>query len=168
MRGIAPSPNPVVANNGELAHQHWWDDRTRRGNEYLVGKREMVRQGYVTPKMLHTWERMVAKDEKHRQQYERAKSQLWADCPPELNFSQFFTRVLEIDDDKFAPTMIAVFRFLHPNEDRVLTLREMALLMGYPITWKFHQLRVGFAIQGVPVANGRWVADRLLKVVGRR
>lgn len=169
LKGVEPSPEPVVANNGQRAYQHWWIERTRKGNPYLAGRRQMFRDGYVTPKQLETWRRMAEKDPgKHGRAYEANKAKLWADCPPELNFSQFFTRLLVLDYDTYAPTMIAVDRFVHPEEDRVLTLREMALLMGYPLDWQFHQLRTHFAIQGVPVGNGRWVADRLLKVVGMR
>lgn len=40
--------------------------------------------------------------------------------------------------DKLAPTIKGLGRFVHPDEDRLLTPREHARLMGYPDDYVFH------------------------------
>ncbi|MFA5862302.1 MAG: DNA cytosine methyltransferase, partial [Candidatus Thermoplasmatota archaeon] len=40
--------------------------------------------------------------------------------------------------DKLAPTVKGLGRFVHPIEDRLLTPREHARLMGYPDDYVFH------------------------------
>jgi DNA (cytosine-5)-methyltransferase 1 len=52
-------------------------------------------------------------------------------------------------------------RYVHPTENRVLTLREGARLQGIPDSWEFHGDRMSIARQignGVPLPLGRAVA----------
>lgn len=56
-------------------------------------------------------------------------------------------------------------RYLHPTENRVVTLREGARLQGIPDTWEFHGDRSSIARQignGVPLALGRAVAQTVI------
>lgn len=58
-------------------------------------------------------------------------------------------------------------RYIHPTEDRVLTLREGARLQGIPEHWKFHGDRMSIARQignGVPLALGRAIAKEVAKL----
>ena len=55
-------------------------------------------------------------------------------------------------------------RYIHPTEDRVLTLREGARLQGIPDDWSFHGDRMSIARQignGVPLALGRAIAAEI-------
>lgn len=56
-------------------------------------------------------------------------------------------------------------RYLHPSEDRVLSLREGARLQGVPDHWKFFGHRTAITRQignGVPLPLGRQVAKQVL------
>jgi len=43
--------------------------------------------------------------------------------------------------DQLAPTVKGLSRFIHPEDDRILTVREHARLMGYPDDYVFHGSR---------------------------
>lgn len=61
-------------------------------------------------------------------------------------------------------------RYVHPTENRVLTLREGARLQGIPENWRFHGDRTSIARQignGVPLALGRAVAREVAKLFDR-
>jgi DNA (cytosine-5)-methyltransferase 1 len=45
--------------------------------------------------------------------------------------------LIRLDPKKIAPTVLGSSRFVHPFEDRFLTVREQARLMGYPDTHVF-------------------------------
>lgn len=58
-------------------------------------------------------------------------------------------------------------RYIHPTEDRVITLREGARLQGIPDSWRFSGDMTSVARQignGVPIALGRAVADQVAKL----
>lgn len=78
-----------------------------------------------------------------------------------------------IDPDSPANTLRCSFqnaskgRYVHPTEDRVLTLREGARLQGIPDSWNFHGDRTSIARQignGVPLALGRAVAGSVARL----
>lgn len=49
-----------------------------------------------------------------------------------------------LDPAKLSPTVTrSGYRdFIHPYEDRMLTVRELATLQSFPITWEFHGVRL--------------------------
>jgi len=58
-------------------------------------------------------------------------------------------------------------RYVHPTENRVLTLREGARLQGIPDEWQFHGDRMSIARQignGVPLALGQAIAASVAKL----
>ena len=58
-------------------------------------------------------------------------------------------------------------RYVHPTENRVLTLREGARLQGIPEHWEFEGDRMSIARQignGVPIALGRAVSAEIAKL----
>jgi DNA (cytosine-5)-methyltransferase 1 len=58
-------------------------------------------------------------------------------------------------------------RYVHPTENRVLTLREGARLQGIPDDWQFHGDRKSIARQignGVPLALGQAIAAEVIRL----
>jgi len=49
-----------------------------------------------------------------------------------------YKQYIRLHPGKQAPTVMGKSRFIHPYEDRLLTVREQARLMGYPDTHVFH------------------------------
>jgi site-specific DNA-cytosine methylase len=91
---------------------------------------------------------------------------LWAECPPELNQSQTFKNMVMVAPNEVAPTVIGEWRYLHWEDDRLLTMRELATLMGYPDDWQFHAPDPKIIARGVPINNAYWAALRLRKLGG--
>lgn len=98
-------------------------------------------------------------------------------CPPSwLRMGAQATDVWgRMDLDAPANTLRCAFqnaskgRYVHPTEDRVLTLREGARLQGIPEHWEFHGDRSSIARQignGVPIALGRAVSWEIAKLFG--
>ncbi len=72
-----------------------------------------------------------------------------------------YTNLVRLHPYKLAPTVMGSSRFVHPFEDRLLTVREHARLMGFPDDHVFHGGRdVQFSEVGeaVPVPLARFVA----------
>ena len=81
-----------------------------------------------------------------------------------------------MDPDKPANTLRCTFqnpskgRYLHPTEDRVLSLREGARLQGVPDDWTFVGKPYPVARQignGVPVPLARAVATQVMALTQR-
>lgn len=114
----------------------------------------------------------------------------WLDWPPELrspchqrttgaSFQAFYGRM---EWDKPSPTITTQFfnpgtgRFGHPEQDRTITLREAAMLQGFPRHYQFlpaeckpMQKVVGRLIgNAVPPAFGRAVGRELIRSVNNR
>jgi DNA (cytosine-5)-methyltransferase 1 len=96
-------------------------------------------------------------------------------CPPSwLRMGAQATDVWgRMDLDSPANTLRCSFqnaskgRYVHPNQHRVLTLREGARLQGVPDSWQFHGDRKSVARQignGVPIPLGRAVASAVAKL----
>ena len=70
--------------------------------------------------------------------------------------------------NKLAPTVMGSVRFIHPIEDRILTVREQARLMGFPDSHVFHGSKdeqfnqVG---EAVPVPLARAIASIVLRTL---
>jgi DNA (cytosine-5-)-methyltransferase len=113
----------------------------------------------------------------------------WRDWPEELrapchrrssgsSFGAFYGRM---EWDKPSPTVTTQFfnlgtgRFGHPEQDRAITLREAAILQGFPRGYQFVppnqnpvQARVGRLIgNAVPPAFGRAIGREFLKTASR-
>ncbi len=75
---------------------------------------------------------------------------------------QTYTNWIRLKPNEIAPTVIGHSRFIHPSEDRVLTVRENARLMGFPDTHYFYG---GFDMQydqvgeAVPVPLATAIAE---------
>jgi site-specific DNA-cytosine methylase len=165
--GIAPSRHPVTIADGTEVGMHCYNSpRIDRVNEALRGNRWRIAQRYVPPKLMAQLEGMVALNQRSVGAIERARERLWPNCPPVLDFGQEFKRPKVIAPDRAGPTMIGEYIFVHPYEDRMLTMREMASLMGYPLDWAFSKPNPLFVGQGVPVQNASWAAARLAVVAG--
>lgn len=96
-------------------------------------------------------------------------------CPP--SWMRIGTQATDVwgrvDPDAPANTLRCSFqnaskgRYVHPTENRVLTLREGARLQGIPDSWEFHGDRMSIARQignGVPLALGRAVAASVARL----
>lgn len=59
------------------------------------------------------------------------------------------------------------YDFIHPDEDRFLTVRECARLQGFPDEWSFRgagdnpRMAYSWIGKGVPVQAGRWVSEQV-------
>ncbi len=171
LANVAPSPQPVICEQGWAVTQHWYSDikNSLRRNELLKEHWDLARSSYIT---MHEYE--VAKrkaeqgDKLHAQWLERHAHRLWMDCPREFAGKMHMHRPCRLDWDKPSGAIIGFFKFIHPTVPRFLTMREMARLMGYPDSWQFHALEPHLIAQGIPSMNAAWAADRMLKVAGWR
>jgi DNA (cytosine-5)-methyltransferase 1 len=170
LAGVEPSPDPVTTRDGHETTCHWYSgaESVLKLNEVVKHHRHRFEDGCVTPRQLEVYEKLAREDPKQQSQYERNKLKVWEDIPDFLNMVRFANFPVVLKGNEAARTMIGIHRFIHPTDDRILTIREMARLMGYPDEWRFHKADPHYAIQGVPVNNAYWVADRQLKVMGLR
>lgn len=74
-------------------------------------------------------------------------------------------------DGRF-PSFTSVSEYLHPTEDRMLSLQEMAAIMNYPSWYDFsdvhHECKIPVAqaiAQGVPANFGKYVAQQARKAL---
>lgn len=164
---VLPQPEPIKLPDGRVITDHWWlgAEGVQRLNDVIVHHRSRFEGGCVTPKQLEIYAALAEKDPRQQGPYEKAMAKLWADIPDFLNMKRFANFPVVLKPNLPARTMIGIHRFIHPFTDRILTVREMARLMGYPDTWRFHKCDPHYAIQGVPTWNANWVASRLREVV---
>ncbi len=80
------------------------------------------------------------------------------DAPDELKISKFYSRgcTMRLDDSKPAPTLVPGHSNfpVHPTEHRSITVREAAVITGFPINYKFfgnHTKRCEQVGNAVPV-----------------
>lgn len=72
---------------------------------------------------------------------------------------------VKLNEDKMFPSFTSVTEYLHPTKDRMLNLKELGRIMGYPDNYSFTNddgkcttpVLQGMA-QGVPVEFGRFIA----------
>lgn len=107
---------------------------------------------------------------------------LRADCHKEVTGDGYGAVYGRMEWDKPAPTITTQFynygsgRFGHPVQDRAISLREGALLQGFPSTYVFSdpQIKVGKRELGklignaVPVGLGELVGETLVKHVAQQ
>lgn len=66
-----------------------------------------------------------------------------------------------VREDKMFPSMASVIEIMHPVQDRPLTKREYARIMGYPDTFEFIECEtpiIQCISQGVPVNYAKWIS----------
>ncbi|MCD6301089.1 MAG: DNA cytosine methyltransferase [Staphylothermus sp.] len=75
--------------------------------------------------------------------------------------------LIRLDPYKTAPTVLGSSRFIHPFENRFLTVREQARLMGFPDTFVFFGGRdeqYNMIGEAVPVPLAKAIAEYVLEV----
>lgn len=85
---------------------------------------------------------------------------------PDLENGRFgFQQPKRIDWDRpaYVLTGAGAGQFVHPDEDRFLTVREMARIQGFPDSWTYLQAEKpqkagGWIGKGVPVQSGYWLS----------
>lgn len=82
------------------------------------------------------------------------------------NFSMGYNQLIRWDPDQMARVITggAMGLVMHPWEDRTITHREAARIMGYPDDWLIRPLRRlgGLRLtwgKQIPVQSGRWIAN---------
>lgn len=76
------------------------------------------------------------------------------------------TNFLRLNPNKPAPPVMGKSRFIHPFEDRLLTVREHARLMGFPDTFIFYggkDAQFDQVGEAVPVPLAKAIAEYLLR-----
>jgi DNA (cytosine-5)-methyltransferase 1 len=169
--GVKPSPEPVIV-NGKVIAQHYYDRADGRYEEInrLIGlhRDKISSKTLISTGLLERVRKRA--DEGHELSLKMLpayESKHWPNMPKQFD-GMSMSRPQVIYLDRAAPAMIGFYKFVHPVDDRLLTMREMARLMGYPDWWQFHQLKPHLLAQGVPVANAKWSAERLKQVIDLR
>lgn len=100
----------------------------------------------------------LLKDNKHYKEMIRiegklkAKQNFWDKSPYKL------------DENKLFPSFTSAMEYIHPKQDRMLNLREMARIMNYPDSYSFEgkcNIPVIQAMaQGVPANFGQYIASQ--------
>ncbi len=167
--GVAPteaSDGIAISTHGEEITQHCYNRRKIYELSPLIAEhRERLKRARVS-------DRQVAKLQARAESGEQAAIDAmprylkdhWPGMPKEFD-GMGMIRPTIIDFNFPAPTVIGYFRYIHPFDDRVLTMREMARLMGYPDSWQFHECCPKFIAQGVPANSTCWAVKRMLKVL---
>ena len=78
--------------------------------------------------------------------------------------------LIRLHPKKIAPTVLGSSRFIHPYEDRFLTVREQARLMGYPDNFVFlggRDVQYNQVGESVPVPLSRAIAEVVLEYLTR-
>jgi site-specific DNA-cytosine methylase len=166
--GIKPSAEAVKTREGRLVSQHWYGPASsyHLGLQETIAKgRQYVDHGYTTPRDVEKLKKLAAEGDVDAAQRLDNLNNVWEECPAELQGMSMF-RLFTIKFLECAPAIIGSYKYVHPIDDRVLTMREMARLMGYPDDFEFHDLNPSFIAQGIPVNNAKWGAERLMRVVG--
>ena len=74
--------------------------------------------------------------------------------------------LIKLDPDDVAPTVLGSSRFIHPYENRLLTVREQARLMGFPDTFTFiggKDSQYNMVGEAVPVPLAKSVGEVVAK-----
>ncbi len=79
--------------------------------------------------------------------------------------------LIRLHPKKLAPTVLGSSRFIHPYEDRFLTVREQARLMGYPDNFIFlggRDSQFNQVGESVPVPLSKTIASTVMKYLMER
>lgn len=82
----------------------------------------------------------------------------------------FDKSTFRLQEDKFIPSMTSLASFMHPLQDRTLTIREYARIMGYPDNFIFYPNECKTPIiqclaQGVPVNFVKYITNEIKEVL---
>lgn len=81
---------------------------------------------------------------------------------------QLLPNLIKLDPNSIAPTVLGSSRFIHPFENRLLTVREQARLMGFPDNFIFiggRDSQYNMVGEAVPVPLARSVAEVVVKAL---
>jgi site-specific DNA-cytosine methylase len=167
LNGINPQPvHTALSNSGKVVTQHWYEGPlVVEKNKLLAQHIDFIR---ANTRWLTTadYERFVFAAANGDKSAGRVleKYPLWEDCPPQ--FSHYLSmRPMPVPWDEAGPAVCSGWVLYHPHHDRFLTMRELALLMGYPMEWQFHKLSPAFIAQGVSASSSRWAVNNLRSMV---
>jgi len=165
--GVDPSPDPVWSTTGEVVTQHWYEPiKTVELNALVKQNIGRLSSRFLTPKdRRKIQERADNGDRVAQRELLQVEQLIWEDCPREFGGMQCH-RPYIIPWHEAGATIIGSYKYIHPIDHRFLTMREMARLMGYPDSWKFHRLFPHLIAQGIPVNNAWWAATRMREVMG--
>jgi DNA (cytosine-5)-methyltransferase 1 len=167
--GVRPSSQDVINTRGEAITQHGYDrmDYYTELNRLVGVHRQRLSEPHVAMRLLEKTRLKAAEGNPLSiSQLPNYEKWAWPDMPKQFD-GMSMTRPQIIHFDRAAPAMVGFFKFVHPLDDRVLTMREMARLMGYPDSWQFHKLRPHLLAQGVPANSTMWATKRMLAVIGQ-
>lgn len=78
--------------------------------------------------------------------------------------------LIRLNPDRIAPTVLGSSRFIHPYENRFLTVREQARLMGFPDTFIFvggRDEQYNLVGEAVPVPLAKAIAEHVVEKLDR-
>jgi len=81
--------------------------------------------------------------------------------------NKIYTNLVKLHPYKIAPTIMGSSRFIHPFEDRLLTVREQARLMGFPDNHIFYggiDIQFNGIGEAVPVTLSRAIAKAIRQI----
>lgn len=170
--GVAPTTEWALTQSGNYVAQHTYDkpELYAERNKVIQENYEQIQKRVKTSKDLEIAQAKYDADPDNRDNQKRLKKAqdlLWPDAPKWFG-GMSMHRPSVIKWESAAPAIIGFFKFVHPIDHRLLTMREMARLMGYPDKWNFHELNPSLIAQGIPVNSARWAADRMLRALGER
>lgn len=162
-----PSPSPFYDVAGTKITQHWWNKTGYQHNELLKEHGDRITLGkFLTPHELKMLEaRAAAGIKSAKREIEKRMPLLWPEVPRAFSKPKQFKVIRRLRAEAPSFVVLSEFNLAHPTLNRLLTMREMARLMGYPDDWVFHVLHPRLVAQGVPVANARWAASRLMEAL---
>ena len=165
--GVEPSTEPVYSRTGNVVTHHGygkWTDQMKSVNARIGEMRHHLNNRLYTPKR---YKKLVEEAESGNSTAKRLLSVavLNENCPNEFNGMSMFSPT-QVKMDECCGAIIGIFKYIHPVDDRMCTMRELARLMGYPDYWQFHEESPHLIAQGVPVNNTSWAVERLNKIIG--
>jgi DNA (cytosine-5)-methyltransferase 1 len=78
--------------------------------------------------------------------------------------------LIRLDPRRIAPTVLGSSRFIHPYENRFLTVREQARLMGFPDTFIFvggRDEQYNLVGEAVPVPLAKAIAEYIVEILDK-
>lgn len=123
--------------------------------------------------LLPWWEAGMNFESALRAAYEdlgRAPEPWPEDTHPDDNFGWNNPRRLQWDQQGYVITGGGASSFIHPEQDRWLTIRELARIQGFPDSWSFNSAGGNKVNQssawigkGVPVQSGQWLSEWVMR-----